>query len=38
MAALGEASFPVPKMHLFCEDKAIMGQEFYVMEYLKVQG
>lgn len=35
MSALGEASFPVPKMYLFCEDKSIMGQEFYVMEYIK---
>ncbi|XP_058962124.2 acyl-CoA dehydrogenase family member 11 isoform X2 [Pocillopora verrucosa] len=35
MSALGEASFPVPKMYLFCEDKSIMGQEFYIMEYIK---
>ena len=37
MSALGEASFPVPKMYLFCEDRTIMGQEFYVMEYIKVK-
>ncbi|KAL9969767.1 hypothetical protein ACROYT_G022024 [Oculina patagonica] len=37
MSALGEASFPVPKMFLFCEDKKIMGQEFYVMEYIKAR-
>ena len=36
MSALGETSFPVPKTYLFCEDKTIMGQEFYVMEYIKV--
>ena len=35
MSALGGTSFPVPKMYLFCEDKTIMGQEFYVMEYVK---
>ena len=38
MSALGGTSFPVPKMYLFCEDKTIMGQEFYVMEYVKVQS
>ena len=36
MSVLGETSFPVPKTYLFCEDKTIMGQEFYVMEYIKV--
>jgi len=35
MSALGETSFPVPKTYLFCEDKTIMGEEFYVMEYIK---
>ena len=38
MSALSGTSFPVPKMYLFCEDKTIMGQEFYVMEYVKVQS
>ena len=37
MSALSDASVPVPKMYLFCEDKTVMGQEFYVMEYIKVQ-
>ena len=37
MSALSGASVPVPKMYLFCEDKTVMGQEFYVMEYIKVQ-
>ena len=37
MSALGEASFPVLKMYLFYEDKTIMGQEFYLMEYIKVK-
>ena len=36
MSALGNTSLPVPKTYLFCEDKTIMGQEFYVMEYIKV--
>ncbi|XP_073247761.1 acyl-CoA dehydrogenase family member 11-like [Porites lutea] len=35
MSALSGASVPVPKMYLFCEDKTVMGQEFYVMEYIK---
>jgi len=35
MSALEKTSFPVPKMYLFCEEKTIMGQEFYVMEYIK---
>jgi len=38
MSALGGTSFPVPKVYLFCEDKTIMGQEFYVMEYVKVSS
>ena len=37
MSALSGASVPVPKMYLFCKDKTVMGQEFYVMEYIKVQ-
>ena len=37
MSVLSGASVPVPKMYLFCEDKTVMGQEFYVMEYIKVQ-
>jgi len=37
MSALGGTSFPVPKVYLFCEDKTIMGQEFYVMEYVQVE-
>ena len=36
MSTLAKTSVPVPKMYLFCEDKAIMGQDFYVMEYIKV--
>lgn len=36
MSALAKTSLPVPKMYHFCEDKTIMGQEFYVMEYIKV--
>lgn len=36
MSALEKTSFPVPKMYLFCEDQTIVGQEFYVMEYIKV--
>ena len=29
-----EGQFPVPKMHLLCEDKSIIGAAFFVMEYI----
>jgi len=34
MRALAGSSVPVPKMHLLCTDEAIIGQVFYVMEYI----
>ena len=33
-AALQESDVPVPKMYLLCEDEALVGTPFYVMEYL----
>ena len=34
MAALSNSSVPVPKMLMLCEDEAIIGSPFVVMEYL----
>ncbi|HJV95471.1 MAG TPA: phosphotransferase family protein, partial [Albitalea sp.] len=36
MRALHGTDVPVPRMHLLCEDEAIIGRAFYVMEF--VQG
>ncbi len=36
MSALHPAGVPVPRMHLLCEDEAVIGRAFYVMEH--VQG
>jgi aminoglycoside phosphotransferase (APT) family kinase protein len=36
MKALGEAGFPVPHVHCLCEDDAVIGTAFYVMD--KVEG
>lgn len=36
MRALHPTGVPVPRMHLLCEDEAIIGRAFYVMEF--VQG
>ena len=36
MHALAESSVPVPRMHLLCEDEAVIGRAFFVMEF--VQG
>jgi aminoglycoside phosphotransferase (APT) family kinase protein len=36
MHALGATDVPVPKMLLLCEDEAVIGRAFYVMEF--VQG
>ena len=36
MAALGATAVPVPKVHALCEDDAVIGTAFYVMEH--VQG
>jgi aminoglycoside phosphotransferase (APT) family kinase protein len=36
MAALRDSAVPVPRMHCLCEDAAVIGSAFYVME--QVQG
>jgi len=36
MNALAATEVPVPRMHVLCEDEAIIGRAFYVMEF--VQG
>lgn len=35
MAALNATDVPVPKMHLLCEDAAVIGTAFYVMGYVE---
>ncbi|HXH53471.1 MAG TPA: phosphotransferase family protein [Sphingomicrobium sp.] len=32
MAALGAQGFPVPRVHALCEDDAVIGSPFYVMD------
>ena len=34
MKALGETGFPVPRMRLLCEDDSVIGQAFYVMDFM----
>jgi aminoglycoside phosphotransferase (APT) family kinase protein len=34
MQALAKSSVPVPEMYLLCEDRAVIGQMFYVMEWV----
>lgn len=34
MAALADTAVPVPKVHLLCEDAAIIGTPFFVMDYI----
>jgi len=34
MKALADTDVPVPKVHALCEDDAVMGSMFFVMEYL----
>lgn len=34
MAALGQASFPVPRMLGICEDESVIGTMFFVMEHV----
>jgi len=34
MRALAETPVPVPRVHALCEDGAVIGSAFYVMEYL----
>ena len=34
MCALGASGVPVAKMHLLCDDEAVIGRAFYVMEFV----
>jgi aminoglycoside phosphotransferase (APT) family kinase protein len=34
MRALGTTDFPVPRTHLLCEDPSVIGQIFYVMDWV----
>ncbi len=34
MHALAGTAVPVPRMHLLCEDEAVIGRAFYVMEFM----
>ena len=34
MRALHATGVPVPRMHLLCEDEAVIGRAFYVMEFV----
>src|SRR3954467_6775364 len=34
MRALAETAVPVPRVYALCEDDAVIGSAFYVMEYL----
>lgn len=33
MAALAGTAVPVPTVHALCEDRGVLGQSFYVMDY-----
>jgi aminoglycoside phosphotransferase (APT) family kinase protein len=35
MRALGSTAVPVARMHLLCEDEAVIGRAFYVMEFVE---
>jgi aminoglycoside phosphotransferase (APT) family kinase protein len=35
MKALGSTDVPVPKMRALCEDEAVVGTNFYVMDYME---
>ena len=35
MAALAHSGVPVPKVHLLCEDPAVIGSAFYVMDFVE---
>lgn len=34
MKALGDTDVPVPKMYVLCEDEAVIGTAFYLMEWI----
>lgn len=35
MKSLGDVGFPVPRMRALCEDDAVIGTSFYVMDFLE---
>ena len=35
MAALAGSGVPVPRMHVLCEDPAVIGSPFYVMDFIE---
>ena len=35
MAALADSGVPVPRMHALCEDAAVIGSPFYVMDFIE---
>ena len=35
--ARAEEQVPVPKVYCLCRDPAVLGQDFYVMQYLEVR-
>ena len=35
MAALAQSDVPVPKMYALCEDEAVIGTPFYLMQYVE---
>ena len=35
MKGLGSMGFPVPRMHVLCEDETVIGRAFYVMEFME---
>src|SRR5262245_57248991 len=35
ITALAQAGFPVPRTHFLCEDEAVIGRAFYVMDYVE---
>lgn len=35
MRALGTVGFQVPRVHLLCEDEAVLGTSFYVMDFVR---
>jgi aminoglycoside phosphotransferase (APT) family kinase protein len=35
IAALGKAGIPVPRAYCLCEDEAVIGRSFFVMEYVE---
>lgn len=34
MRALADTNVPVPRMHLLCTDESVIGQMFYIMDYV----